>query len=78
VYSKTYGSEIITSEMKQVKSMIEESVLQRNAIKNEMASWYNENPKKHFPKLETLFFVDATLSELDSSYKRLWDYHNSK
>jgi len=78
VYKESFGSEIITSEMEQIKSMIAESITQRDSIKSEMEVWYINNPKKHFPKMETLFFTDTTLSELDSSYKRLWDYHNKK
>jgi len=78
VQTKHFKSEVITSEMEQIKSMISESISQRDSIKSEMESWYIDNPKKHFPKMDILFFTDTTLSELDSSYKRLWDYHNSK
>lgn len=76
--NRSFQNEIVTAEMRQVKSMIEQTVKERDAIKGEMEVWYIENPKKYFPKMETLFLTDATLSELDSSYKRLWDYHNKK
>lgn len=72
------NKEVITPEMKQIKIMISETFAQRNAIKNEMALWYDLNPQKHFPKMKELIFTDATLSELDSFYKKLWDYYNAK
>ena len=69
-------NEIITPEMEQIKHMIIDTVKQREAIKNEMEYWYENNPGKHFPKMQQLVFTDATLSKLDSFYKKLWDYHN--
>ena len=41
----------------------------------EMQHWY-ESISKRFPNTNELITVDSTLSELDSHYKRLWDYHN--
>lgn len=72
------NNEVITPEMNEIKSMLIETVLQRNAIKSEMELWYEKNPRKHFPKMKELIFTDATLSKLDSFYKKLWDYHNAK
>jgi hypothetical protein len=72
------NNEIITPEMMQIKSMIIDTFVQRDAIKNEMEHWYDINPGKHFPKMKELVVTDATLSKLDSFYKQLWDYHNAK
>ena len=51
------NNEIITPEMMEIKSMIIETFVQRDAIKNEMEHWYDINPGKHFPKMKEL--VDA-------------------
>jgi len=72
------NSEVITPEMQQIKSMIIETYAQRDAIKNEMEVWYNTYPGAHFPKMKELVITDATLSKLDSFYKKLWDYHNAR
>ena len=68
--------QIITPEMHEIKSMIIQTVQTRNQIKNEMEAWYEENPNKHFPKMQNLILADSTLSKLDSHYKKLWDFHN--
>jgi len=73
---RSVNDEIITPEMMQIKTMIIETFAQREAIKNEMESWYNTYPGNHFPKMTELVVTDATLSRLDSFYKQLWDYHN--
>jgi hypothetical protein len=51
-------------------------VAQRNSLKKQMQNWYDEHPREHFPSMRDLMLVDATLSKLDSFYKRLWDYNN--
>jgi hypothetical protein len=71
-------NEVITPEMSEIKSMIANTFTQRNAIKMEMQRWYDEHPKENFPNMKRLIMIDSTLSELDSSYKRLWDYNNLK
>ncbi len=70
-------TEIITSEMAEIRTLITETVAKRNALKLEMEHWYESNSKR-FPNANELITVDSTLSELDSHYKRLWDYHNSR
>jgi hypothetical protein len=70
-------SEIITNEMAEIRTLIAETVAKRNALKLEMEHWYESNSKR-FPSTNELITVDSTLSELDSHYKRLWDYHNSR
>lgn len=70
-------TEIITSEMAEIRTLIAETVAKRNALKLEMEHWYESNSKR-FPNTNELITVDSTLSELDSHYKRLWDYHNSR
>ena len=75
---KSSGSEIITPQMSEIKAMIAQTFMQRNQLKNEMQSWYEMHPKEHFPNMKNLILVDSKLSELDSCYKKLWDYNNSK
>lgn len=72
------NKEVITTEMQQIKTMIGETYAQREAIKSEMETWYSTYPSAHFPKMKELVITDATLSKLDSFYKKLWDYHNAK
>lgn len=69
--------EVLTTEMQQIKSMIIDTVTQRNAFKIEMELWYQNNPKLSYPNMKNLILIDATLSKLDSFYKQLWDYHNA-
>lgn len=69
--------EIITSEMEEIRRLIVETVAKRNTLKIEMKKWYESNTGR-FCRSNELITVDSTLSELDSHYKRLWDYHNSK
>ncbi len=68
---------IITAEMKEIRNLIVQTVAKRNALKLEMENWYKLNTKR-FEHTNELITVDSTLSELDSHYKRLWDYHNTK
>lgn len=69
-------NEIITPEMSEIKSMIAQTVVQRNNLKQEMESWYEAHPREHFPSMKELILADSTLSKLDSIYKKLWDYNN--
>lgn len=68
-------TEIITSEMEEIRRLIVATVAKRNTLKTEMAQWYEAHSKR-FERTNELITVDSTLSELDSHYKRLWDYHN--
>lgn len=72
------NNEIITPEMSEIRSMIIDTVTQRNQLKLEMEDWYEKYPNKHFPKMKELILTDSTLSKLDSFYKKLWDYNNLK
>lgn len=69
-------NEIITEEMQQIKMLIANTVAQRNALKSEMQEWYERFPTERFARLDNLITIDGMLSELDSHYKRLWDFHN--
>ncbi|MFA6145439.1 MAG: hypothetical protein WCW84_12915 [Sulfurimonas sp.] len=68
---------IITSEMEEIRQLIAQTATKRNVLKLEMENWYETNNKR-FDRTNELITVDSTLSELDSHYKRLWDYHNKK
>lgn len=70
-------TEIITGEMEEIRRLIALTVVKRNALKLEMEEWYKTNAAR-FHRINELITVDSTLSELDSHYKRLWDYHNTK
>ena len=72
------NNEVITPQMSEIKTMIAQTVIQRNQLKAEMENWYNEHPKEHFPNMKNLILTDSTLSKLDSFYKQLWDYNNAK
>jgi hypothetical protein len=69
-------NEIITEEMQQLKQLIMQTVTKREVLKEEMSLWYAEYPNERFQKLDNLIVIDGMLSELDSNYKRLWDFHN--
>ncbi len=75
---KSIGDEIITPQMSEIKAMIAQTFMQRNQLKNEMQSWYEIHPKEHFPNMKSLILIDSKLSELDSCYKKLWDYNNTR
>jgi hypothetical protein len=71
-------SQVVTKEMEEIRSMIILTVAKRDALKKEMQEWYEKNPSIRFQNMSKLITTDATLSELDSHYKRLWDYYNQK
>jgi hypothetical protein len=71
------NNEVITPQMSEIKTMIAQTVMQRNQLKIEMENWYNEHPKEHFPSMKELILIDSTLSKLDTFYKQLWDYNNA-
>ncbi|MBN2869438.1 MAG: hypothetical protein JXK04_00620 [Campylobacterales bacterium] len=70
--------ETITAEMEEIRNLIVATVARRNLLKQEMEKWYAGAANQRFEQTNELITVDATLSELDSHYKRLWDYHNTK
>jgi len=69
-------AEVINEEMLQIKKMIAQTVAKRESLKSEMQEWYDRFPGKEFAKLMDLNLTDSVLSELDSHYKRLWDFNN--
>lgn len=69
-------TEIITEEMHQLKMLIMQTISKREGLKKEMTNWYVKFPNVRFDKLDNLIVIDSMLSELDSNYKRLWDFHN--
>ena len=69
-------NEVITNEMQQIRTMIAHTVAKRNALKSEMEEWYDRFPDERFVKFKDLIAIDNVLSELDSHYKKLWDFHN--
>jgi uncharacterized protein len=71
-------SEIITSEMEDIRHLIIQTVAKRNALKTAMEEWYRTHTTERFHLNSELITIDSTLSQLDSHYKRLWDYHNKK
>lgn len=71
-------TETITKEMNQIRLMISETVAKRESLKIEMQEWYDRFPTQKFTKLKDLIVIDSILSELDSHYKRLWDFNNQQ
>ncbi|MCX6074871.1 MAG: hypothetical protein NTY39_11160 [Campylobacterales bacterium] len=67
---------IITAEMEEIRHLITQTVAKRNALKTAMQQWYEANSSR-YEHTNELITVDSILSELDSHYKRLWDYHNA-
>lgn len=57
--------------------MIAQTVAKRNALKSEMQEWYDRFPSERFAKLKDVIATDGVLSELDTHYKRLWDFNNT-
>ena len=71
-------NEVVTAEMEQIRHMIAHTVARRSALKEEMQEWYERFPDARFSKLKELITIDSVLSELDTHYKKLWDFHNRK
>lgn len=71
-------TEIITREMHEIRRLIAETVAKREALKNEMQEWYERFPNERFGRLKDLIAVDGVLSQLDTHYKHLWDFHNAR
>ncbi len=67
---------IVAEEMNQIKMLIAHTVAQRSGFKDEMQEWYDRFPTGRFAKLDNVITIDRMLSELDSNYKRLSDFHN--
>ena len=59
-------------EMAWIKTAIADTVARRERIKSEMEQWYASR-RGRFPEQERLDQIDATLSSLDSQFKRMWD-----
>lgn len=72
--TKPMMGEVLTPEMMDIKKLIIETAQEREEIKQLITSC-ETNAFTLFRKLEQ---VDGVLSQLDTQYKRLWDYHNTK
>ena len=55
------------------RSMIAATVAERENLKRDMASWYEQGNSQRFPGFENLQAVDQRLSRLDTCFKRMWD-----
>ena len=71
-------TEIITKEMDEIRKLIAETVAKREALKAEMQEWYERFPNERFEKFKDLIATDGVLSQLDTHYKLLWDFHNAR
>ena len=71
-------AEIITKEMQEIRGLIAQTVAKRNALKTEMEEWYERFPNERFGKFKDLIATDGVLSQLDTHYKHLWDFHNAR
>jgi uncharacterized protein len=64
--------------MQEIRGLIAETVAKRNALKIEMQEWYERFPNERFAKFKDLIAADGVLSQLDTHYKQLWDFHNAR
>ncbi len=71
-------AEVITPEMQQVRALIAQTVAKREQLKKEMRIWFETFPNQRFDKFKDLILTDSTLSQLDTHYKHLWDFHNGR
>lgn len=71
-------TETLLAEMEEIRNLIAETFAKRNFLKQEMEKWYESHTNKRFDRSDELITIDSTLSQLDSHYKRLWDYHYGK
>jgi len=60
-----------------LKRQIADCAAERAALTQEMESWYAAGNLSRFPKYALLERVNARLSQLDSSYKPLWDKYGA-
>lgn len=58
--------------------MIAQTVAKRESLKKEMQAWFEQHPSGRFERSGELMLTDSTLSQLDTHYKRLWDFHNNR
>lgn len=64
-------------EMQWQRMAIEDLVARREQLKLSMDQWYNQHPfNTRFPRWQELARIDDELSQLDSSFKMLWDDRN--
>jgi len=59
--------------MNWLKQQIAECAGEKNRLSVEMENWYAAGNSSRFPKYQLLEQVNVRLSQLDSSYKPLWD-----
>jgi len=71
-------NEIVTKEMSEIRNLIAATVAKREALKAEMEEWHERFPNERFARFKDLIATDGVLSQLDSHYKRLWDFHNAR
>lgn len=70
-------TDIGAARMAATKERIAATFARRDALKAEMLAWYDAGNQKRFPKRTELETVDATLSALDTQFKRQWDARNT-
>lgn len=71
-------NEGISKEMIEIKTIIAQTVAKREALKKEMEEHSKQFPQKKFQRFQELIVIDSVLSELDTTYKKLWDFNNIK
>lgn len=73
----TYGLlDISGNRLQTLKEDIAITYERREHLKKEMEDYFTKGAKSGFPKRKEVAALDARLSDLDTSYKRLWDARN--
>lgn len=70
--------EVITPQMQEIRKMIIATIAKRELLLADMKRWYQKSQGNRYLKLGDLAVVDQTLSNLDTQYKRLWEYYNGR
>lgn len=60
-----------------LRQTIAQAAAQKERLTQEMSRWYEQKTLPRFPRYEQLEALNQRLSRLDSSFKRLWDSHQT-
>ncbi len=70
-------ADIGRARMERVKAEISDLAKQRDTLKQQMEQWYGSGQTRRFDALDELEAVQASLSRLDTVYKRMWDFRGN-
>ncbi len=64
------------SSMQWLKTQIAQCASSKESLTIAMNQWYSSGKSTRFPDYNTLEYMTARLSRMDTSYKKLWDVHH--